>query len=231
MSGIPTTSQIFRNPPGLAGIVATMSDHDQPSDETLRAQIRDALEKIPDTPTLLFCSWMVNKIIRDEELPPPEEIKPLQAAFVRMLHAVRDHTKMKREDFALVERYVNTDGISIARPLAATVRHLRETRRLTRRQLARLSGFPVRWLIALERGQIDDLTLDDMERLGRARVSELFLREGATKTELDGLRVEMRCSLKAPTVRIWHRGTSGTRTRMLTRFRKCLSLLTFRLNS
>lgn len=165
-----------------------MSDQNQPSDETLRAQIREALDKIPDTPTLLFCSWMVNKIVREEELPPPGEIKPLQAAFVRMLHAIRDHRKMKREDFALVERYVNTDGISIARPLAATVRQLRETRRLTRRQLARLSGFPVRWLIALERGQIADLTLADMERLGRGFGMDLagFVEELEKRLDVGG---------------------------------------------
>lgn len=164
-----------------------MTTHDEPSAESLRAQILAMLEQVTDIPTLLFCSWMINKIVRGEEMPRPHEMKPLQAAFIRMLHAIRDHVKISRDEYALVERYVSAGGLSVARPLAETVRYLREAKRLTRRQVARLSGFPVRWVIALERGQIDDLALDDMGRLGRAFGLDLvaFMQELEKRLDLN----------------------------------------------
>ncbi len=84
-----------------------------------------------------------------------------------MLNALRDKTTIKQEDLALMLRYTDTSGIDVARPLAATVRYLREKKHLTRKQVSRLSGFPVRWLIALERGQIQDLSLPEFARLSK----------------------------------------------------------------
>jgi hypothetical protein len=110
---------------------------------------------------------MFKKIARHEEVPPPEQIKVLQDAFIRMLHAMRDKTRIRREDLALILQYTDTSGLDIARPLAATARYLRKKKNLTRREVSRLSGFPVRWLIALERGQIEDLSLPEFDRLSK----------------------------------------------------------------
>lgn len=138
-----------------------------PAENDLRNEIREVLDKITDSETLLFCLWMFKKIANHEELPPPEELKALQGAFVRMLNALRDKTTIKQEDLALMLRYTDTSGIDIARPLAETARYLREKKHLTRKQVSRLSGFPVRWLIALERGQIQDLSLPEFARLSK----------------------------------------------------------------
>jgi hypothetical protein len=144
-----------------------MSAYKPPPEDNLRTEIRDLVDKIPDSETLLFCLWMFKKIARHEEVPPPEKIKALQGAFLRMLNALRDKATIKQEDLALMLRYTETGGIDIARPLAATARYLREKKHLTRREVSRLSGFPVRWLIALERGQIQDLSLPEFDRLSK----------------------------------------------------------------
>lgn len=144
-----------------------MNAYKPPPEDNLRTEIMDVVNKITDSETLLFCLWMFKKIARHEEVPPPEQVKALQDAFIRMLHAMRDKTRIKREDLALILRYTDTSGIDIARPLAATARYLRRTKNLTRREVSRISGFPVRWLIALERGQIEDLTLPEFDRLSK----------------------------------------------------------------
>jgi|HubBroStandDraft_6_1064221.scaffolds.fasta_scaffold135688_2 transcriptional regulator with XRE-family HTH domain len=130
-------------------------------------KIRDLIDKIPDRETLIFCLWMFKKIANNEELPSPEKLKALRAAFIRMIKALRERKKIRQEDLALVLQYTDTSGLDIARPLGATVRHLRETQRLTRRTVSRLSGFPTRWLTALERGQIHDLSIPELARLSK----------------------------------------------------------------
>jgi hypothetical protein len=144
-----------------------MSAYKPPSEDSLRTEIMDVVNKIPDSETLLFCLWMFRKIVKHEELPPPEKLKALQDAFIRMLNAMRDKTRIRREDLSLILQYTDTSGLDIARPLAATARYLREKKHLTRKQVSRLSGFPVRWLIALERGQIQDLSLPEFDRLSK----------------------------------------------------------------
>jgi len=144
-----------------------MSAYKPPPEGNLRTEIRDLVDKIPDSETLLFCLWMFKKVANNDELPPPEKLKALQDAFIRMLNALRDKTTIKQKDLALVLQYTDTSGIDITRPLAATARYLREKKRLTRKQVSRLSGFPVRWLIALERGQIEDLSLPEFDRLSK----------------------------------------------------------------
>jgi hypothetical protein len=144
-----------------------MTAYKPPSEDNLRTEIRELLDKIPDSETLLFCLWMFKKIANHEGLPPPEKLKALQDAFTRMLSALRNKTTIKQEDLDLVSQYTDTSGIDIARPLAATARYLREKKHLTRKQVSRLSGFPVRWLIALERGQIQDLSLPEFARLSK----------------------------------------------------------------
>jgi hypothetical protein len=43
-----------------------MTDHNSP--ETVRAEINDLLDKIPDRETLTFLLWMFRKIAANEEL-------------------------------------------------------------------------------------------------------------------------------------------------------------------
>src|ERR1700734_1752107 len=73
--------------------------------------------------------------------------------------------KIKHEDLTLVLRYTNTSELDIRQEPAATVRHLREAKGLKRREVSRRSGFSVRWLIALERACIPDLSLPEFDRL------------------------------------------------------------------
>jgi hypothetical protein len=144
-----------------------MTAYKPPPEDNLRTEIMDMVNKIPDNETQLFCLWMLRKIANDEELPPTEQIKALRDAFIRMLNALRNKTTIKQEDLTLVLQYTDTSDLDIARPLAATARYLREKKHLTREQVSRLSGFPIRWLIALERGQIQDLSLPEFDRLSK----------------------------------------------------------------
>ncbi len=84
VSAIPTKLKVFRRPPQRADIFGVMSAHKPPAENDLRNEIREVLDKITDSETLLFCLWMFKKIANHEELPPPEELKALQGAFVRM---------------------------------------------------------------------------------------------------------------------------------------------------
>lgn len=138
-----------------------------PPEDNLRTEIMDMVNKIPDNETMLFCLWMLRKIANHEELPPTEQIKALRDAFIRILNPLRNKTTIKQQDLALILRYTDTSGLDIARPLAATARYLREKKHLTRREVSRVSGFPVRWLIALERGQVQDLSLPEFSMLAK----------------------------------------------------------------
>jgi hypothetical protein len=142
-----------------------MSDHNSP--EVVRAEINDLIDKIPDRETLTFVLWMVRKIAVSEELPPLEQVPALRDAFIRMMHALRDKKKISHEDLTLVLRYTDSSGLDIRRELAATVHYLREAKGLTRREVSRRSGFSVRWLIALERGRIANLSLSEFARLSK----------------------------------------------------------------
>lgn len=168
VSTIPTRLKVFLGPTEGADIFGVMTAYESPPEDNLRTEIMDMVNKIPDNDTLLFCLWMLRKIANHEELPPTEQIKSLRDAFIRMLNALRNKTTIKQQDLALISRYTDTSGLDIARPLAATARYLREKKHLTRKQVSRLSGFPVRWLVALERGQIQDLSLPEFDRLGKA---------------------------------------------------------------
>jgi hypothetical protein len=167
VSAIPTKLKVFRRPTQRADIFGVMSAHKPPAENDLRNEIREVLDKITDNETLLFCLWVFKKIARHEEVPPPEKIKALQDAFIRMLNAMRDKKTIRQQDLTLILQYTDTSGLDIARPLAATARYLREKEHLTRREVSRISGFPVRWLIALERGQIQDLSLPEFARLSK----------------------------------------------------------------
>src|ERR1700685_3835917 len=144
-----------------------MNAHKRPSEAALRGEIGNLIDKIPDRETLVFCLWMFKKIANEEELPPPEKIKALRDAFIRLIKALRRGKQIRFKDFVLVMQYTDPSGLDIARPLAATIRHVRETKHLTRREVSRLSGFPVRWLIALERGQTHDISIPQFDQLSK----------------------------------------------------------------
>src|SRR5580700_9023258 len=104
-----------------------MGEHKPPNETAaIRSEISELLATIPDRETLVFCLWMFKKIANNEELPPPERIKALRDAFIRTMNALRNKKKIRREDLALVLRYTDLGGLDISRPLADTVRHLRE---------------------------------------------------------------------------------------------------------
>jgi hypothetical protein len=107
VSAIPTKLKVFPRPTKDADISGVMTACKPPEDD-LRNEITEILNKITDSETLLFCLWMFKKIANHEELPPPEELKALQGAFVRMLNAMRDKTTIKQEDLALMLRYTDT---------------------------------------------------------------------------------------------------------------------------
>jgi hypothetical protein len=166
VAAIPTTRKHFSSLYGRAAIFGGMNTHKRPSEAALRSEIGNLIDKIPDRETLV-CLWMFKKIANNEELPPPEKIKAPRDAFIRLIKALRGGKKIKFKDFVLVTRYTDPSGLDIARPVAATIRHVRETKHLTRRQVGRVSGLPVRWLIALERGQIHDISIPEFDQLSK----------------------------------------------------------------
>jgi len=141
VSAIPTKLKVFPRPTEDADSFGVMSAYKPPSEDNLRNEIRDLVNKIPDSETLLFCLWMFRKIAKHEEIPPPEKIKALQDAFIRTIGALRDKKTIRQQDLAVILQYTDTSGLDIARPLAATARYLRKKKHLTRREVSRISGF------------------------------------------------------------------------------------------
>jgi hypothetical protein len=167
VAAIATRRNHFSSSFRRAAIFGGMNTHKRPSEAALRSEIANLIDKIPDRETLVFCLWMFKKIANSEELPPPEKVKALRDAFIRLIKALRGGKRIRFKDFVLVMQYTDPSGLDIARPLAATIRHVRETKHLTRREVSRVSGFPVRWLIALERGQIHDISMPDFAQLSK----------------------------------------------------------------
>jgi len=142
------------------------TDSDNP--EVLRQEIRAILDRVNDRGSLLYFHWLLDRIIANEPLPPIKELKKLHGAFVRVAEGFRDKTKeINRADFELVVKYVSTGGVDIARPLGMAVKFYREERRLTRLQLSKRCRVPLRAIIALERGQVKDLSIPRFEQLAK----------------------------------------------------------------
>lgn len=142
------------------------TDSDNP--EFLRQEIRAILDRVNDRGSLLYFHWLLNRIMEKEPLPSIEELKKLQGAFVRVAEGFRDKRKeIHRADFELVVKYVSTGGVDIARPLGKAVKFYREERRLTRLQLSKRCRMPLRGIIALERGQVKDLSIPRFEQLAK----------------------------------------------------------------
>lgn len=123
VSAIPTKLKVFPRPTKDADISGVMTACKPPPEDDLRNEITEILNKITDSETLLFCLWMFKKIARHEEVPPPEKLKGLRDAFVRMISALRNKKTIKQENLALVLQYTNISGLDIARPLAETARY------------------------------------------------------------------------------------------------------------
>jgi hypothetical protein len=142
------------------------TDSDNP--EVLRQEIRAILDRVNDRGSLLYFHWLLDRIMQNEPLPPIEELKKLHGAFVRVAEAFRDKRKeINRADFELVVKYVSTGGVDIARPLGMAVKFYREERGLTRLQLSKRCRVPLRAIIALERGQVKDLSIPRFEQLAK----------------------------------------------------------------
>lgn len=142
----------------------------QPDDpEALRKEIRAVLDKISDRGSLLYFLWLLRRIARNEPLPAIRELRRLHGAFVRVTEALDDKTKKFDEaDWALVDKYMNPGGVRISRPLGLAVKFYRERKGLTRLELSKRCDVGLRAVIALERGQIKDISLPRFEQLARA---------------------------------------------------------------
>lgn len=142
----------------------------QPDDpEALRKEIRAMLDRISDRGSLLYLLWLLRRIAKNEPLPAIQELKRLHGAFVRVAGALDDKTKKFDEaDWALVDKYMNAGGVRISRPLGLAVKFYRERKGLTRLELSKRCRVGLRAVIALERGQIKDISLPRFEQLARA---------------------------------------------------------------
>jgi hypothetical protein len=136
----------------------------------LRSEIRALLDKMTDRGSLLYFSWLVQLIAKDEKLPPPEVLKKLHGVFVRVTAAFRTRRKISTDDWEMMFKYVGVLGndLDVSRPLALTVKFYREKAGLTRLQLAKKLKLPVRLILKLERGGIKDLSLPRLYELADA---------------------------------------------------------------
>ena len=83
-------------------------------------------------------------------------------------HEVEQRSPLSREDQQLLLAYVVAESARRALNFGRTVRHLRQRRRLSRKDLARLARVPGTWLITLERGRIPFLSFVRLHRLAKA---------------------------------------------------------------
>jgi len=137
--------------------------------EVLRQEISAMLDRISDRGSLLYFLWLLRRIAKNESLSPTQELKKLRAAFVRVAEALDDKTKeLDWADWALVEKYMNSGNVQISRPLGMAVKFYRERNGLTRVQLSKRCQLLLRGVIALERGQVKDMSLPRLEQLAKA---------------------------------------------------------------
>lgn len=136
--------------------------------EALRQEIAAILDKVNDRGSLLYFQWLLTRIAKDEPLPSIDELKKLHPAFVRVAEGFRDRgTNIDRADLDLVVKYVSTGNVQIARPLGMAVKFYRQRKGLTRLELSKRCRVPVRAIIALERGQVKDISIPRFEQLAK----------------------------------------------------------------
>ena len=85
-----------------------------------------------------------------------------------MAEAAETGRRIPLEEMALIARHTNVTWLNAPRCMAATVRHFRQTKGLSRQQLGQASGIPARWLLALERAQVPEVSLEELGRLASA---------------------------------------------------------------
>ena len=133
--------------------------------EVLREEIKKMLAEVQDRDLLLFLLWTTRRISKNQPLPPPEQIGSLRDAFIRVAKAIRQRTKASKADIDLVMKWIGSDRVHLARPLARTVKFYREQAGLSRVQLSKRCRFPLRAILAIERAQVKDLALPRLQRL------------------------------------------------------------------
>jgi DNA-binding XRE family transcriptional regulator len=133
--------------------------------DVLRQEIRRMLAQVEDRDLLLFLLWTMRRISKNQPLPQLDEIKPLRDAFVRVSTAIRERRKAESTDLDLVMKWIGSDIANLARPLARTVKFYREQAGQTRLKLSKRCKFSLRTILAIERGQVRDLTLPRLQRL------------------------------------------------------------------
>jgi hypothetical protein len=139
----------------------------EPTNEQMRAELKEMVAKIEDHDMLLFVLWSVRRIFQHLPIPGGEELKALREAFLRVTKAIRERRKAKVVDLELVKKWIatDTDKFAVARELAQATKFYREKAKLSRLQLSKKSGFPLRSIIAIERGRITDLPVVRLQQL------------------------------------------------------------------
>lgn len=126
---------------------------EQPDDpKVLKREIRAMLDKVTCRGSLLFCQWLLRRIYADLPIPGDAELKELRKAFVRVFEAFKAKKRPSAEDMDLVEKWTGDDDAAMGRALGRTVRFYRDKAGLTRLQLAKKAGLPLRLILSLERG-------------------------------------------------------------------------------
>jgi ribosome-binding protein aMBF1 (putative translation factor) len=135
------------------------------SPEGLREEINKILAQVQDRDLLLFLLWTARRISKNQPLPPLEEIRPLRDAFIRVAKAIREKKKANKADIDLVMKWIGSDRVHLARPLARTVKFYREQAGLSRLQLSKRCRCPLRAILTIERAQVKSLALPWLQRL------------------------------------------------------------------
>jgi DNA-binding XRE family transcriptional regulator len=132
----------------------------------LREEIGAILDKVTNRGSLLFFHWLIANIHKDEKLPPPDELKKLHAAFIRVADAFQHKKRVSADDWRLMFKYVGEIGkLDISRHLATAVKFYREKAGMTRLQLAKKCGLKLRTVLSLERGGVKDMSLPRLWQL------------------------------------------------------------------
>jgi hypothetical protein len=140
-----------------------LDESDNP--EVLCEQIKKMVAEVQDRDLFLFLLWTMRRISKNQPVPPPDEIKPLRDACIRVAKAIRERKKAKNVDIDLVLKWIGSDAVDLARALGKTVKFYREQMRLSRLQLSKRCKLPLRAKLEIERGRVKDLTLPRLQRL------------------------------------------------------------------
>ncbi|HKW19559.1 MAG TPA: hypothetical protein VJO35_18765 [Terriglobales bacterium] len=79
--------------------------------EILRAEVRRIIAEIDDRDILAFLLWTFKRILKNQPLPPLDEIPSLCDAFLRVMNAIRTGTKARKADLDLVDSWMRDQGL------------------------------------------------------------------------------------------------------------------------